>query len=211
LHIYSATYREAYDLALSVLNSQRIELNRLVNEVEIKPCAGDPVANPEIAPQTNSGIQGGMHDSCARKNKKFICKGIRGSKWHNGVDIKNPYGAPIYAIYDGNATKHVQRDDNNELDGAGYYVAIVSNIGGKTVRLVFFHLRENSRVTGSVKAGDIIGYQGDSGNLKSGIADGYTESHVHIKAQENGANVNPLNHFKTKIDLNTGQLINPCN
>jgi hypothetical protein len=35
LHIYSATYREAYDLALSVLNSQRIELNRLVNEVVI--------------------------------------------------------------------------------------------------------------------------------------------------------------------------------
>jgi hypothetical protein len=31
----AATYREAYDLALSVLNSQRIELNRLVNEVEI--------------------------------------------------------------------------------------------------------------------------------------------------------------------------------
>jgi hypothetical protein len=36
LHIYSATYREAYDLALSVLNSQRIELNRLLNEVEIE-------------------------------------------------------------------------------------------------------------------------------------------------------------------------------
>ena len=35
MHFYSATYRDAYDLALSVLNSQRIELNRLVNEVEI--------------------------------------------------------------------------------------------------------------------------------------------------------------------------------
>jgi hypothetical protein len=35
LHFYSATYREAYDVALSVLNSKRIELNRLVNEVKI--------------------------------------------------------------------------------------------------------------------------------------------------------------------------------
>ena len=35
MHFYSATYREAYYLALSVLNSQRIELNRLVNEVVI--------------------------------------------------------------------------------------------------------------------------------------------------------------------------------
>jgi murein DD-endopeptidase MepM/ murein hydrolase activator NlpD len=183
-----------------------------VNEVEIKPCAGDPGPNPEIAPQTNSGIQGGMHDTCARKNKKSICKGIRGSKWHNGVDIKNPYGAPIYAIYDGNATKHEQRDEiTGKLKGAGYYVAIESQVNGKEVRLVFFHLQEGNRITGNIQAGDIIGYQGDSGNLKSGIADGYTESHVHIKAQENGANVNPLNHFKTKIDLNTGQLINPCN
>jgi hypothetical protein len=33
----AATYREAYDLALSVLNSQQFELNRLVNEVEIIP------------------------------------------------------------------------------------------------------------------------------------------------------------------------------
>jgi murein DD-endopeptidase MepM/ murein hydrolase activator NlpD len=76
---------------------------------------------------------------------------------------------------------------------------------------VFFHLQENNRVTGSVKAGDIIGYQGNSGNLKSGIADGYTESHVHIKAQENGSNVDPLNYFKTKIDSNTDQTITPCN
>lgn len=187
------------------------ELNRLLNEVEIKPCAGDPVPNPEIAPQTNSGIQGGMHDTCARKNKKYICKSIRGSKWHNGVDIKNPFGAPIFAIYDGNATKQTQRDDEGKLTGAGYYVAIVSQVNGKRVRLVFFHLQEDNRITGNIQAGDIIGYQGVSGNLKSGIADGYTESHVHIKAQENGAPVNPLNHFNTKIDPITGQVTNPCN
>jgi murein DD-endopeptidase MepM/ murein hydrolase activator NlpD len=190
---------------------RRNEINRLLNEVEIKPCKGDPVFNPEIAPQTNSGIQGGMHDTCARWNKKTSCKGIKGRKWHNGVDLKNPYGAPIYAIYDGTVTKHVQRDESGNLDGAGYYSAIVSNVNGQTVRMVYFHLQEDNRITGNIQAGEIIGYQGDSGNLKSGIADGYTESHVHIKAQENGANVNPLNHFKTKIDLNTGQLINPCN
>ena len=177
-----------------------------------KPCEGDPVRNPEIAPQTNSGIQGGLHDTCARKNKKYICKGIRGSKSHNGVDIKNPYGAPIFAVYDGNATKHEQRDEiTGKLKGAGYYVSIVSQINDKTVRLVFFHLQENNRASGTVRTGDIIGYQGDSGNLKNGISQGYTESHVHIKAQENGVNVDPLNHFNTEIDPNTGQLTNPCN
>ncbi len=176
-----------------------------------KPCVGDPVKNPEIAPQTNSGIKGGMHDTCARRNKKYTCKGIRGRKWHNGVDLKNPQGAPIYAIYDGIATIHTQRDPKTgKLNGAGYYSAIVSTVNGKRVRMVYFHLQQNKRVTGSVKAGDIIGYQGDSGNLKNGIKQGYAISHLHIKTQVNGANDDPLNHIKTQINTITGQITNPC-
>lgn len=176
-----------------------------------KPCTGDPVANPEIAPQTNSGIQGGMHDTCARRNSAYSCNGVRGRKWHNGVDLKKPQGAPIYAVYDGTATIHTQRDDKGNLDGAGYYTAIVSNVNGKTVRMVYFHLQEDNRITGQVKAGDIIRHQGDSGNLKNGIKQGYAISHVHIKTQENGVNVNPLLHLKTTIDPSSGQTTNPCN
>ncbi|QMU64763.1 MAG: hypothetical protein GKR88_11005 [Flavobacteriaceae bacterium] len=51
----------------------------------------------------------------------------------------------------------------------------------------------------------------DSGNLRSGIKKGYTVSHVHIKAQENGVSVDPLNHFNTQIYPNTGQIVTPCN
>ncbi|WP_299015120.1 M23 family metallopeptidase [uncultured Polaribacter sp.] len=177
-----------------------------------KPCIGDPVANPEIAPQTNSGIQGGMNDTCARRNSAYSCKGIRGRKWHNGVDLKNPQGAPIYAVYDGSATIHTQTNEKTgKLDGAGYYTAIVSNVNGKTVRMVYFHLQDHNRVTGHVKAGDIIGYQGDSGNLKNAIRQGYAISHVHIKTQENGKNVDPLLHLKTTINTSSGQTTNPCN
>lgn len=52
---------------------------------------------------------------------------------------------------------------------------------------------------------------GDSGNLKNAIGQGHTVSHVHIKTQVNGANDDPLNHIKTKIDPKTGRVINPCN
>lgn len=175
-----------------------------------EPCIGDPIPNPEIAPQTNSGIQGGMHDTCARKNRKTICKGIKGRKWHNGVDIKNPYGAPVYAIYDGVATKYTQYKDR-KIAGAGYYSVIESKVNGKNVRMVYFHLQEKNRTTGTVKAGDIIGYQGDSGNLKNGIQQGQAISHLHIKTQVNGVDDNPLNHIKTKIDPNTGKVISRCN
>ena len=77
--------------------------------------------------------------------------------------------------------------------------------------MVYFHLQDDNRITGVVKAGDIIGYQGDSGNLKNGIKEGYAMSHLHIKTQVNGVDDNPLKHIKTKIDPKTGKVINQCN
>ena len=177
-----------------------------------KPCVGDPLAIVEIAPQLGtSGMQGALQDTCARFNSNYSCRGVRGRKKHDGVDLKNPYGAPIFASYDGIAKKGTQLDDNGELDGAGYYVGVTSRVNGKKIRLVYFHLQEGRRTKGTIKAGDIIGYQGDSGNLKSAIEDKNTTSHVHVKAQENDKPAEPLDHFKTKINPKTGQLINPCN
>ena len=170
-----------------------------------KPCDGDPVKNPEIAPQTNSGIEGGMHDTCARKDDSRSCKGVKGSRWHNGVDIKNTYGAPVHAVHAGTASKYLQPS------GAGYYVAVVSQINDATIRMVYFHLQEAGRASGELEAGDIVGYQGDSGNLKEAIEEKFTVSHVHIKAQKNGAHVDPLEYFHTQTDPVTGQVTNPCN
>jgi murein DD-endopeptidase MepM/ murein hydrolase activator NlpD len=211
LHIYSATYREAYDLALSVLNSQRIELNRLVYEVEIKPCAGDPVANPEIAPQLGgSGMSGGLHGTCTRSG--LNCPGNSSRKMHDGVDLKNPFGAPVFAMYDGTARSVVQyKKGTSIIIRAGYHVSIVSTINGDRVRNVYFHLQEANRASGAVKAGDIIGYQGVSGNLGNAIAQGSTTSHLHIKTRVNGGMANPLDYLATTINANTGSLTNPCN
>jgi murein DD-endopeptidase MepM/ murein hydrolase activator NlpD len=89
-------------------------------------------------------------------------------------------------------------------------VGVISRVNGKTIRLVYFHLQKDKRASGTVKAGDIIGYQGVSGNLEAGMERGYATSHVHVKAEENGRPTEPLEHFKTKIDPNTGQVINPC-
>lgn len=80
---------------------------------------------------------------------------------HDGVDIKNPYGQPIYSMLDGNASMNTQYK-NGKISGAGHYISITSIVNGQTVRLVYFHLQEDNRVSGKVKAGDIIGYQGKS-------------------------------------------------
>lgn len=50
-----------------------------------KPCEGDLVQNPEIAPQTNSGIQGGIYGTCTRYGRN--CPGNPNVRMHNGIDI----------------------------------------------------------------------------------------------------------------------------
>ena len=63
-------------------------------------------------------------------------------------------------------------------------VNITSTVKGKKITIGYFHLQYSRRTSGNVKAGDIIGYQGTSGNLKGAIADKKTVSHVHIKVKD---------------------------
>ena len=107
-------------------------------------------------------------------------------------------------MYDGVATLHT------ELAGAGYYVTVASEIYGEKVEIVYFHMQKERRVSGAVKAGDIIGYQGDSGNLKGAIGRGKTVSHVHIKVKVAGDAVDPLPYLATEIDPKTGEVKQPC-
>jgi len=173
---------------------------------EKPPCPGNPVPNPEIAPQKGaSGIKGAMF-GCTRFDSDKICEGVKGSQDHNGIDLKSAFGDPIYAMYDGTASLVTQFNKEGKVDGAGYYVEISSNINGENVKILYFHLQESNRKKGFVKAGDIIGFQGDSGNLKRSIIKGEAESHLHIKAKVNNVKVDPKTYIATKFDPNTGQI-----
>ena len=133
------------------------------------------------------------------KNKKLV------PKFHPGVDLKNPKGAPVYAIFDGNVTAV-----KKYFPKAGWIAFLSGTVNGKKVTVQYFHLQQNGRRSGPVKTGDVIGFQGDSGNLKNAIGKGEVDSHVHLKAKENGQDADPLTYLKTTIDKNTGQVTNPC-
>lgn len=164
------------------------------------PCKGDPVPNPEIAPQKGpSGILGGMY-GCTRFGGGCVGQDGR-DKFHGGIDLKANYGDPIYAMHDGTASLAQQGDGSR---GAGYYVVLTSTVEGDTVKTLYFHMQKDNRVSGNVKAGDIIGYQGDSGNLKGAIEDGYAVSHLHIKVKENGTTVDPEQYMETSFNDTTG-------
>ncbi len=184
------------------------------------PCPGNPVSNIKIASQSKSGILGGMY-GCNRYGGN--CTGTDGrNKHHAGIDLENPYGAPVFAMFDGTVYNTPFEQD------AGYMVQIQSTLPtGQTVITTYFHLQKDNRITMStnpltnVVAGQIIGYQGDSGNLRSAINGGYTDSHVHIETRlhdgssswnfDNNFNlVDPRNYLETDID-NNGVVTDDCN
>lgn len=185
-----------------------------------KPCPGDPVPNPEIAPQKGkSGILGGMY-GCNRYGGTFSGPDDRNKK-HNGVDFRNEEGSPVYAMYDGIVYSTPFDKD------AGFMILIQSTLSnGQTIINIYFHLQKENGLEATtnplnrVTAGQIIGYQGTSGNLKGAIEDGYTESHVHVETRlhdgsfrwnyDNNFNlINTKDYLATKIDEN-GNLIDNC-
>jgi len=175
-----------------------------------KPCKKDPVLNPEIAPQKGvSGTQGAMY-GCKRYGRND-CTTPR-NKRHKGIDLKSNFGDPIYAMYDGFifSTKYQKK-------GAGYYTRIQSTVNGETFLVEYFHMQQQNRILQGtplvqVKAGDIIGYQGDSGNLKDAIAGKTVDSHIHIeiRVHDGGSSwsyshfnpVDPRLYFSTTINSN---------
>ena len=189
-----------------------------------KPCEGDPIVGLEIAPQkSKSGIKGALF-GCIRYGGICTTGKDGRNKQHNGIDLKNSYGSPIYAMYDG----FIYSSKYDE-DGAGYYTRIQSAVNGQTIITEYYHLQEGNRILQNnpgeplvyVKAGDIIGYQGTSGNLEEAIKKGIVDSHTHIEVRmHNGSSrwgyknftpVNPTLYLSTSIDSNGTTTKSNCN
>ena len=86
-------------------------------------------------------------------------------------------------------------------------------MNGINISIQYFHLQKENRISGQVKAGDIIGYQGDSGNLKSAIEEEKAVSHVHIKIKNNSNILDPEDFIGSlKMDENNPIITNEnCN
>lgn len=100
--------------------------------------------------------------------------------FHTGVDFDAKVGDPVYAVKDGTvlATKY-------NANGFGHSVKLRHNDGHSTV---YAHLSQKVVESGSVRAGQLIGYAGNSG-LSSG-------PHLHFEVRKNAddqsTHVDPL-------------------
>lgn len=87
-----------------------------------------------------------------------------GLKGHNGIDIPTPQGTRLFSVINGTVTETA-----NDVKGYGIYVKIENDYCGA----LYGHLREFSlKVGDKVKAGDFVGFSGNTGNS--------TGPHLHL-------------------------------
>jgi len=94
---------------------------------------------------------------------------------HIGIDFATPVGTPIYAPMDGSVhpTRGIQR-----LPQSGLIVRFLAKVEGRYYAFRFLHMSRAVR-SGNFKAGDLIGYTGNSGTATTG-------PHLHIDLWKDG-------------------------
>lgn len=97
---------------------------------------------------------------------------------HTGIDISNSLGTDILASASGTVT-----EAGFDKLGDGYYV-VIDHENGKQTR--YAHMTEDLQVVAGdeVKQGDVIGYEGDTGNV--------TGAHLHFEISVDGEIIDPL-------------------
>ncbi len=103
-----------------------------------------------------------------------------GYNFHNAIDIAAPAGQPIYASYDGEVLYTDMSDASY-----GNWVAIKHNLsvkGSQTqIITLYAHMRSFKVKPGSqVKQGDLIGYEGNSGNTTKKLYGPERGYHIHF-------------------------------
>ncbi|MEU5973505.1 M23 family metallopeptidase [Streptomyces sp. NPDC047315] len=110
--------------------------------------------------------------------------GESGVNWmalHTGIDFPVPYGAEVMAASDGTVRTQIN-------PAYGNMVIVTAPDGTETW---YCHLASAKIRSGKVKAGDVIGYAGDSGNS--------TGPHLHFEVRPGGgSHINPLTWLQSK-------------
>lgn len=106
--------------------------------------------------------------------------GMRGPRWHYGVDLGLDMGDPVLSVWDG-----IVRLTNWDGGGYGNYV-LVRHFNG--LETLYGHLSDIQCSIGQiVQAGDLLGKGGSTGRS--------TGPHLHFEVRYRGVPINPLSIF----------------
>jgi peptidoglycan LD-endopeptidase LytH len=105
-----------------------------------------------------------------------------GGRSHQGTDVMAPHGARVFAFVNG----VVSRESTSTNGGIQLYLQ-----GDNGIEYFYAHLSGYAVSTGTrVRAGQLIAYNGQTGNAQ------YTAPHVHFEVHIGGTAVNPYPHLK---------------
>jgi murein DD-endopeptidase MepM/ murein hydrolase activator NlpD len=105
-----------------------------------------------------------------------------GGRSHQGTDVMAPHGARVFAFVNG----VVSRESTSTNGGIQLYLQ-----GDNGIEYFYAHLSGYAVSTGTrVRAGQLIAYNGQTGNAQ------YTAPHVHFEVHIGGGAVNPYPHLK---------------
>ncbi|HEY1160152.1 MAG TPA: M23 family metallopeptidase [Terracidiphilus sp.] len=125
-------------------------------------------------------VEGRVGSSFGEREDPFNGEGA----FHSGIDIEAPYGTPVRATADGEAT--------GESMGAGYGRQVVLN-HGHDVLTVYGHLSSVAVLPGQhVIRGQVIGYVGQSGRA--------TGPHLHYEVRVHDVPVNPHKYLRSTFE-----------
>ncbi len=95
---------------------------------------------------------------------------------HNGVDVAAPAATPIYAAADG-----IVYDTDHSDTQYGNWVAVKHDINGTKIVTLYAHMRRFIVSAGQeVKQGDLIGYEGNTGNTTKKLYGPERGYHIHF-------------------------------
>jgi len=176
-----------------------------------KPCVGNPVANVEIPSPGKSGKKGGTF-GCTRKDSRETCGGIKGDRKHSGLDIKAEVNTNTFSMYDGKVSdiRNSFSPGQYKKGSLGNYIQVTTIINGETVFIKYNHLNQvNVKKGDIIKAGDVIGLNGNTGNANP--LQGSVIPHIHLQVfNTQWESINPLDFITTKFDNEFNPIHSDC-
>lgn len=200
-----------YQQLLTESQKEQGQINQEINDLEA-----------QIAARLGNNKAPAVKGFLARPMKGTVTQGYGntgftalGYNFHNGIDIAAPAGTPIYAAADG-----VVLDVGSSKAAYGNWVTIKhelgSKYGNKSIVTLYGHMSSYLVKDGqSVKQGQLVGFEGNTGNTTALLYGPHRGYHIHFTVFDHngysvvertsksfgrykipiGATYNPFNYF----------------